>query len=52
VGVAGEQAQCFEAFEDFLYVGLLGAIDGGADFVDGLWISPYQPLSGYSAKTV
>lgn len=35
MGVAGEQAQGFEAFEDFLHVGLLGALEGCADFLDG-----------------
>ena len=33
--MAGEQAQGFEAFKDFFHVGLLGALEGGADFVDG-----------------
>jgi hypothetical protein len=33
--MAGEQAQGFEFFEDFFAVGLLGALEGGTDLVDG-----------------
>jgi hypothetical protein len=35
VGVAGAQAQGFEALQDFFHLGLLGALEGGSDFVDG-----------------
>ena len=34
--MAGEQAQGFEVFKDFFDVGLLDALEGGADLVDGL----------------